>query len=154
MDTDTLPRTAPDPAWPVAGHLLDALTRRDFAAFADCLEPGVRFRALVPPGPFALDRADDVAAKFTAWFGGPDRFEVVDASAGQIGDKVCLRWRIRMWPADAPGAARVVEQHVYLTGADQVATLDLLCSGFHAESPLVEEGAQRLSRNPATCALP
>ncbi|MFL6061518.1 MAG: nuclear transport factor 2 family protein [Marmoricola sp.] len=140
METDTLCRITPDahragelPAWPVAGGLLDALTRRDFDALAGCLETGVRFRALVPPGPFELGSAAEVGAKFTAWFGGDDAFEVLDASASQIGDKVCLRWRIRMTGTDS--SARVAEQHVYLTGAERIATIDLLCSGFHAEQP-------------------
>lgn len=128
MDTDTLTRT---PAWLVAGRLLDALTRRDFASLGSCLEPDVRFRALVPPGPFELGTAAAVEAKFAGWFGGEDRFEVVDATASRIGTKVYLRWRIRMTPAEGP--SREAEQHLYLSGEDRVAAIDLLCSGFQAD---------------------
>ncbi len=118
-------------ALPAAARLLDALTRRDFVALAQSLSPTTAFRALVPPGPFFLDGADAVTAKFVQWFGGPDSFELLDASIGPIGPKTALRWRVRMCTAD--GAARVVEQHVFATGAQQLDTIDLLCSGFHTE---------------------
>ena len=120
-------------AWPVAGLLLDALTRRDFDALQACLDEGVRFRALVPPGPFQLDGAADTAARFGAWFGGDDHFEVADAAVGQLGARMYARWRVRMWPSGRPDQARVAEQHVFTTGNDRILTLDLLCSGFHAE---------------------
>jgi hypothetical protein len=120
------------PAWPVAGLLLDALTRRDFAALQACLAPDVRFRALVPPGLLEFGDAPAVAAKFTAWFGGEDAFEVVDASVGQVGGKLYARWKVRMVAAD--GRARVAEQHVYTSGTHRIETLDLLCSGFHTEA--------------------
>ncbi|HEV7203452.1 MAG TPA: hypothetical protein VGN18_02515 [Jatrophihabitans sp.] len=123
-------------SWPVAGLLLDALTRRDFDALLDCLDPGVRFRALVPPGAFELTTATETVARFRRWFDGPDAFEVVDASVGRIGAKTYLRWQLRLEPADGP--ARIVEQHAYTTGAERIETLDLLCSGFHLET-----GAER-----------
>jgi hypothetical protein len=128
--TAALPGTTAT-ALPAAARLLDALTRRDFAALAQSLSPSIAFRALVPPGPFALTGPDAVSAKFEKWFGGPDSFEVLDASIGPIGSKTALRWRVRMCTAD--GAARVVEQHLFATGAEQLDSIDLLCSGFHAE---------------------
>ena len=118
-------------ALPAAAHLLDALSRRDFAAFAGCLSPTVRFRALVPKGPFELTGSAEVAAKFDQWFGGDDAFEVVDASIGSIGTRTYLRWRVRMTASD--GAARIAEQHVFASGASELDALDLLCSGFHAD---------------------
>lgn len=134
-----------DTSWQTAGSLLDAITRRDFAALRDSLAPDIRFRALIPPGAFDLDDADDVAARFERWFGGTDEFEVVDASVGQVGSRMALRWRVRMWPAGDEAAARIVEQHAYATGTDRVASMDLLCSGFHAE---------HTHTAPAVCALP
>lgn len=122
------------PSWPVAGILLDALTRRDFAAMAACFDEHVAFRALVPPGVIELDSADDVAARFAIWFGGDDTFEVLDASVGQIGSRLYARWKVRMAPAGAPEAARVVEQHAYTRGEDRISSLDLMCSGFHEEN--------------------
>lgn len=123
--------------WPVAGLLLDALTRRDFAGIGACLDEQVRFRALVPPGLIELDNAADVVARFTTWFGGEDTFEVLDASVGQVGSKLYARWTVRMTPVGAPASARVAEQHVYTRGQDRIESLDLLCSGFHPENGAV-----------------
>ena len=135
MTTTTAPPASEERnGWPVVGLFLDALTRRDFAALQLCLDDEVRFRALVPRGPFELTGSTDAADRFRLWFGGEDYFEVVDASVGQLGSKLYARWRIRMVAADDPDSARVVEQHVFTTGTDRVETLDLLCSGFHAES--------------------
>lgn len=133
MTTSTTSLTDRTHAWPVAGLLLDALTRRDFDAVQACLDERVRFRALVPSGAFELDGAASTAAKFGTWFGGDDEFEVVDAAIGQLGGRMYARWRVRMWPSGRPDHARTAEQHVFTTGTDRIATLDLLCSGFHAE---------------------
>jgi hypothetical protein len=118
-------------AWPNAGLLLDALTRRDFDAMEALLDDDVRFRALVPRGPFELDSAEATAAKFRSWFGGEDDFEVLDAAIGEVGPRLYLRWRVRMSPPGRPEESRVAEQHVFTTGAARIASLDLLCSGFH-----------------------
>jgi len=134
-DTLTTGTTAVSPptAWPVAGLLVDALTRRDFADLAACFEPEVRMRAVLPRAVIDLQGAETVAAKFAEWFGGSDRFEVLDASAGLIGPRQYVRWRVRMWPADRTAGSRIIEQHAFTRGGDRVESLDLLCSGFHAE---------------------
>ena len=111
------------------GHLLEALTTRDFGALHDCLDPGLRFRALLPPGPVELGR-DDAAARFRRWFGGPDDMEVVDATVGGIGEAAYLRWRMRLTARD--GSARLIEQHAFVRGEDRLTGVDLLCSGFVA----------------------
>ncbi len=123
--------------WPVAGLFLDALTRRDFSAMADSLEHDVRFRALVPSGPFELTGAEDTAGRFERWFGGDDGFEIVDASIGQVGTCLYLRWRVRMHAASAPHAARLAEQHAFARAGQRIESLDLVCSGFHAEGASV-----------------
>ena len=120
-------------AWPVAGLLLAALNGRDFDAMKSLLAEDIRFRALIPPGPFELDTADATAARFSTWFGGEDDFELVDASLGQIGARIYARWRIRMSPAGRPDRSRIAEQHVFATGTDRITALDLLCSGFQRE---------------------
>lgn len=130
MDTSLASRAT---SWPVTGLLLDALSRRDFGALEACLDPDIRFRALIPPGPFELTGAAAVAARFGVWFGGDDEFEVVDAGLGQLGSRMYARWRVRMWPAGHPERARTAEQHVFTSGGDRIVELDLLCSGFQAE---------------------
>ena len=121
--------------WPLAGRLIDALSRRNFADLQACLADDVRLRAVLPRAVLELDSAEAVAAKFAQWFGGSDCFEVLDASAGAIGPRQHVRWRIRMWPQDAPEQSRVVEQQIYTRGTDRAECLDLLCSGFHDEHP-------------------
>jgi ketosteroid isomerase-like protein len=112
--------------------LLDALTRRDFDAVQAVFDDDVRFRALVPSGPLELDGAEAAAQKFRSWFGGEDEFEVLDASIGEVGSRLYARWRVGMCPPGRPGESRVAEQHVFTTGTTRIASLDLLCSGFHA----------------------
>jgi hypothetical protein len=123
-------------AWPAAGLLLDAIIGRDFDALHDCLDEQVRFRALVPRGAFELDGATETANQFRTWFGGDDAFEVADAALGRLGPRMCARWRVRLWPPGRPDEARTAEQHVFATGEHRIATLDVLCSGFHAEDAL------------------
>lgn len=125
--------TDPRRTWPLAGLLLDALTRRDFDALRACFDDDVRFRALVPSGQFELHGAAAAADKFRAWFGGDDCFEVADAALGQVGVKMYARWRIRMWPTGQPARVRTAEQHVFTSGAGLISTVDLLCSGFQTE---------------------
>ena len=120
--------------WPAAGLFLEALASRDFVALASCLHPELRFRALVPPGPFETTGAELALTRFRTWFAGDDAFEVVDASIGQVGTRIYLRWRVRMRSAAAPGAVRLVEQHAFASAGDRIETLDLLCSGFQEES--------------------
>ena len=119
--------------WPLAGRLIDAMTRRSFTDLEACLAPDVRMRAVLPRRVLELDSAAAVSRTFEDWFGGEDGFEVMEASAGSIGPRHHVRWRIRMWPRHAPGDSRVVEQQIYTWGTEEAASLDLLCSGFHAE---------------------
>jgi len=121
------------PGWSVGGRLMEALAHRDFAAMSRCLAPGVRFRALVPPGPFQAAGRTEVMARLERWFGGADRFELLDASLGAVGTRLYLSWRVRMTAADRPEASRLVEQHAFATATDHIEALDLLCSGFVGE---------------------
>jgi hypothetical protein len=122
-------------AWPIGGLLLNALTHRDFDAMQQLFDDNVRFRALVPSGPFELDTAEATAAKFRSWFGGADDFEVLDASLGQVGSKLYVRWQVRLCPRGRPNESRVAEQHVFTSGTERIETLDLLCSGFQRDFP-------------------
>jgi SnoaL-like domain len=120
--------------WRSGGAFLDALARRDFVALESCLHPNVRFRALVPPGTFEATGPTDVVSNFRRWFGGDDDFEVVDASIGQVRPRLYLRWRVRMTSPADPASSRLAEQHAFATAGELIDSLDLLCSGFQAES--------------------
>lgn len=108
----------------LAGQLVDALSTRSFDVLASCLADAVQLRALVPPGPFELHGARQVADRFQAWFGEREQYALLDASLGEVGPRTYARWRIRV------AGPLVVEQHVFLTCSDRVERIDLLCSGF------------------------
>jgi SnoaL-like domain len=133
-----IPTSCSPGGWAAAGLFLNAFTQRDFTTLSSCFDPDVRFRALVPPGIVTTVGTADTARQFEKWFGGTDVFDVVDASIGQIGDRLYLRWRVRMHAPGKPEASRVVEQHAFATGGERIHALDLLCSGFQTESPTPE----------------
>ncbi|GGB19009.1 hypothetical protein GCM10011492_06110 [Flexivirga endophytica] len=133
MNTNTIPKTTSTTRPPVNGELVHALSCRDFRAFERCLADDAHLRALVPSGPFELDGGADIAARFETWFGGADDFVLLEASAGSVGAKRYLRWRIRLSPPGHRGDGRVTEQHLFTTGHDKIETIDLLCSGFQHE---------------------
>jgi hypothetical protein len=113
------------------GLFLEALARRDFDGMAGCLAPEVHFRALLPPRDVDVNGPDAMLAEFRRWFGDEtEELEMLDATVGEIGAGIYLRWRIRLTPSDKAGAARFVEQHAFATGGERINTLSLLCSGF------------------------
>lgn len=135
MDTTTIiePTTTRPP---ITGELVRAMSCRDFTAFEACLADDAHLRALVPSGPFELDGAATITERFETWFGGADDFALLEATAGAVGAKRYLRWRIRLNPPGQPESGRVAEQHLFLTGTASIESIDLLCSGF--QQKLVE----------------
>jgi hypothetical protein len=111
-----------------AGMLVEAVSRQDFAVLRECLADSVTFRSLQPPGVVETTGAEKAVERFQGWFGGPDRLEMIDAEIGSIAAKASVRWRVRLTPAS--GEARLVEQHLFVTGDDAIESVDLLCSGF------------------------
>lgn len=132
--SDTTCSPSATTSWPVGARLIDALTRRDFVDLAACFTSDVHLRAVLPRAVLELRSAREVAGKFEDWFGGSDAFQLLDASAGRIGPRQYLRWRIRMCSPGTAGGPRVVEQHVFTRGSELVESLDLLCSGFQPET--------------------
>jgi hypothetical protein len=122
--------------WTVPSQFLDALTRRDFPALADCLSATARLRAVTPMRELDLTGATLISERFRMWFGDAAEFDVVDASLGEVGTRIYLRWRIRTRGRDGANPPELVEQHVFATVGEQIESLDLLCSGFQ---PLVTE---------------
>lgn len=121
--------------WSVGGVFLEALANRDYRRMATTLGSTVRFRAMLPPGPMNWDGPKEVCEAFSSWFGGADDFELVDAIVGEVGGRLHLSWRLRVRPAPfGIGAGwHVIEQQAYADAGDTIDSLDLLCSGFHAE---------------------
>lgn len=93
------------------GTVLEGLSARDFDRLAASLAPDVQMRTLLPPGPTEWAGSQDVAETFRSW-----RLRVWPTPFGIIGD-----------------GCPVIEQQAYADAAVAIDTLDLLCSGFHAE---------------------
>ena len=58
-----------DTGWAVAGAFLEAFAGQDFVSLAECLDPDVHFRALIPPGLVDVTGVDDTVGRFRHWFG-------------------------------------------------------------------------------------
>lgn len=129
------PSSISDICFSVGGRLLELVTRREFADLASVCDDAVRFRALLPSGPSEWEGPDAPGAVFGRWFGSRDQFEVVDATVGGVGNRLQLRWRLRVRSADLGPDWCVVEQCVYAdtTPAGLIERIDLLCSGFCPE---------------------
>ena len=123
------------PRWSVGGVFLEALANRDYRRMTTTLSPDVRLRAMLPPGPMNWEGPDTVSDVFRSWFGEADDFELVDATVGEVGGRLHLSWRLRVRPApfDIGAGWHVIEQQAYADAGDTIDSLDLLCSGFHAE---------------------
>jgi hypothetical protein len=132
MDTtDTGPNA---PQFALAGAFLEALAAHDFDRLAAALDREVSLSALLPRGLCEWHGPAEITAAFNGWFGNVDEFEVIDASVGQVGSRLQLRWRVRVRGARWDDAM-VVEQHVYADTADggRIRSMRLLCSGFCKE---------------------
>lgn len=121
----------------VAGRFIDALAARDFDVLAGTLADGVHLRALLPSRVLDLEGADAVRSSFTRWFGGAERWEVVDAVVGEVGGRIHLGWRVRLTDPAIGEGTLLVEQQVYASaGADgRLRDVALLCTGYRPERP-------------------
>lgn len=128
-------KSNPLPRWSVGGIFLEALANRDFDRLTSTLGSNIRFRALLPPGPMEWQGPEAVTEAFHSWFGEPTEFELVDATVGEVGQRLHLSWRLRVRPAPfgIGDGWHVIEQHAYADAMDSIASLELLCSGFQPE---------------------
>ena len=125
-----------------AERFLTALRSRDYAHIEGCLDPKVRFRALIPAGLREAADRQTTTAFFARWFGNAEHFEVTQAQIEPLADRVRLAYRVRLH--DQQGW-HVVEQQAYCDIADdRIARLDLLCSGFRPAT-LVDVAAAPVS---------
>ena len=121
--------------WSVGGVFLEAFANRNYKQMAATLSPDVHFRAMLPTGPHDWEGPATVAEVFSSWFGEAEDFELIDAEVGEVGGRLHLSWRVRVRPAPfgIGDGWHVIEQQAYADAGDTIRSLDLLCSGFHAE---------------------
>ena len=121
----------------VAGRFIDGLAAHDFTAVVDTLTDDVVFRALLPSRVLDLDGRDAVRATFEQWFGGADRWDLVEAVVGEVAGRIHLRWRVRLTNPDRGPGVFLVEQQAYADAAadGRLRDVALLCTGYrHARS--------------------
>jgi hypothetical protein len=127
---------AEGPELAAARAFLAGLVAQDFTAVTGALAADVRVRALLPGGLWERTGADAVATRFAAWFGDTEQFDVLEATVGEVGPRLQLRWRFRLRaPRLGPGGF-VVEQVAYadVDGHARISRLDLLCTGYLREA--------------------
>ena len=133
METTSASPSAPQFA--AAGSFLEALAAQDFDLIARALEADASMSALLPRGHDEWHGAGEIKDAFAGWFGDSEEFDVVDASVGQVGALVQLRWRVRMRAERRGPEVMVAEQHVYadFSPSGRIRSMRLLCSGFCTE---------------------
>ena len=116
------------PAHPAAERFVRAVAARDFATLGACLDPQVRFRALVPSGSREADTAEGAIALLRRWFGDADRLEVLASTVDRVADRLHLAWRFYLREG---GDWFVIEQQAYCDlDRGRITSMHLLCSGF------------------------
>ena len=123
------------PQFALAGSFLEGLAAQDFARLGDALTADVRLRALLPGGLREWTGAETIADVFASWFGDAEDFDLVEATVGEVGGRLHLRWRLRLQAQRLGSGWFTVEQQVYADTADsgRIARLDLLCTGYRPE---------------------
>ena len=127
--------TAPVPQFALAGAFLEGLAAQDFAQLSGALAADARLRALLPVGLKEWAGAETIAGRFAGWFGDTGDFELVDATVGEVGGRLHLRWRVRLRAERLGAGWFTVEQQVYADTDDsgRIARLDLLCTGYRRD---------------------
>ena len=120
----------------LAGSFLDGLEAQDFGRIGKVLTDDVRLRALLPRGLRQWTGAETIAAAFATWFGDTEDFELLEATAGGVGGRLHLRWRLRLQAERLGPGWFTVEQQAYAdAGAGgRIGRLDLLCTGYRREN--------------------
>ena len=123
------------PQFALAGSFLEGLAAQDFAELGGTLTDGARLRALLPPGPMEWTGAAVIAGVFAHWFGDTAEFELLEATVGEVGGRMHLRWRVRLQAERLGAGWFTVEQQAYADPGEggRIARLDLLCTGYRRE---------------------
>jgi hypothetical protein len=123
------------PQFALAGTFLEGLAAQDFTKLGGALAASARLRALLPPGPMEWTGAEEITGTFARWFGDTENFDPVEATVGEVGGRLHLRWRLRLQAERLGAGWFTVEQLAYADTDDdgRIARLDLLCTGYRPE---------------------
>jgi len=135
---------------PILGSFVERLAVPFFGGLAACLDPDVRLRAIIPPGPEEHHDRAAAAGRFGDWFADAISFELVEHRIEPFVDRWLVTYRIAL---DEGDGLRRVEQHLFCDlGAELIERIDLLCSGFRALALPASSGIHRYDAGTLGCA--
>ena len=115
-----------------ARKFLELLAARDFDRLAASLASDAHARFLLPHGLEEYDGGEAIVARIRSWFGSATVFDLTSSTEDEVGMRHRISWRFSLV---RDGSRQVVEQLVYLDlGHQGIERIDLLCSGFQAET--------------------
>jgi len=123
------------PQLPIGAAIAAAVAQRDRDRLAAAFTDTARLRALLPGGPVESHGRDAVVARFAGWFDDFDTVEVVSAADEPVADRLLVHYRLTL--RQGPRRWACTQTLIAKPVGEQLATLDLLCSGFRE----VAEGA-------------
>ena len=123
------------PQLPIGAAIAAAVAQRDRDRLAAAFTDTARLRALLPGGPVESHGRDAVVARFAGWFADFDTVELVSAAGEPVADRLLVHYRLTL--RQGPRRWACTQTLIAKTVGEQLATLDLLCSGFRE----VAEGA-------------
>jgi hypothetical protein len=136
---------------PILDSFVERLAVRDFEGFAACLDPDVRLRAVIPPGPEEHYGRAAATGRFADWFADAVSFELVEHRIEPFVDRWLVTYRISLDEGDGP---RRVEQHLFCdVGAELIERIDLLCSGFRPVGLLEPTGLHDFDAGSIGCGM-
>jgi hypothetical protein len=124
--------TSADHAAATAAAFLQGLADQDFAQLGGALAADAHLRALLPKGLREWNGGEEIAGQFARWFGDTEDFELVEATLGEVGGRLQLRWRLRLRAERLGAGWFTVEQQSYADAGEdgRIARLDLVCTGY------------------------
>ena len=113
---------------PLATAIAAAVAGRDSAGLAAAVTDTVRLRALLPGGPVEDHGRDAVVARFGGWFADMDAVRLVEAEGQALPGRLLIHYRLHLAQRGTRWAC--TQTLICKTDHGQLATIDLLCSGF------------------------
>jgi hypothetical protein len=113
---------------PLAAAIAAAVAGRDSARLAAAVTGTVRLRALLPGGPIEEHGRDAVVARVGGWFAEMDTVEVVESAGEDVADRLLIHYRLGLAQDGTRWAC--TQTSICKVSDGQLATIDLLCSGF------------------------
>ena len=129
---------AADLAASAAASFLKSLAGRDFEGLEGYLTPTAQARLLLPRRTEELAGGSEIRRRLEGWFGSASEFKVIACHRDGIGPRERLSWRFRL--VRDGRSWEIIEQVAFVdVGPDGIRRLDLLCSGFHPDTPEAAE---------------